>query len=149
MKTMTEFDLVLAVGKGMDPIDNIPSNVYIAESVPALQLLRKAELVICQGGCNIVKEAILAGIRILTFPSAADQPGSSSRLLFHKLGLRCPMEKATAKIIRQLILQTLQDSEMLQRVERTSTLFRQYQDCDDTFLNALHEITSDFSPSTE
>jgi UDP:flavonoid glycosyltransferase YjiC (YdhE family) len=137
MRSLPDFVLVLSAGRGLElaSLGEIPSNVLLYETIPAIRAMKRAELLITQGGGNIVKEAILQGVRLLTFPAAADQPGLSARLMYHKLSLRFPLERATSSTIRGLILDTLNDAGLPARILAMRGLMKKHQQ-DSTALQA-------------
>jgi len=117
MKELPDYVLICSARLGCSPSDlRIPRNVRIYESIPTLQAIQRAKLLITQGGGNIAKEAILGGVKMLTFPDNADQPGFSARLLYHGLSLRCQLSHATSRKIRSLILRSFADDSMDERL---------------------------------
>jgi UDP:flavonoid glycosyltransferase YjiC (YdhE family) len=71
-----------------DPPSNLPPNVRVVASAPQLAVLRRAHLMLTEGGSNSVKECVHFGVPMLVYPRNADQPGNSARVVFHGLGLR-------------------------------------------------------------
>lgn len=127
MRFLPDCALVIATGKAIDiPRTEIPTNVLLVESIPALAMMKRAELVITQAGGNSAKESIMLGTPLLVFPDAADQPGFSARLAFHGLALRYPFSKARAPEIHSLITRSLRDHDMHGRVSRMGSIFAKY-----------------------
>jgi zeaxanthin glucosyltransferase len=127
MRGLPDCAIVVAIGKGIDiPRTQIPANVLLVDNIPALAVIKRAELVITQAGGNSAKESIMLGTPLLVFPDAADQPGFSARLAFHGLALRYPLRNARARQICRLIARSLRDHDMHGRVVRMGTIFNKY-----------------------
>jgi UDP:flavonoid glycosyltransferase YjiC (YdhE family) len=143
MRTLPEFALAFSVGNGLllNRL-NVPPNVLIRETLPTLQLLRQADLLIFQGGGNIAKEAIMANTRLLTCPAVGDQPGLSARLAYHGMSPRLSLARVRASTLRQLILATLADGEMERRVRNMGELFRAANDDTGPLNEAVRRLTA-------
>lgn len=68
----------------------LPENVFFFTTVPQLAILSRASLFITHGGFNSIKEGIYFQVPMIVVPlnGRFDQPGNSSRLVYHGLGLR-------------------------------------------------------------
>jgi zeaxanthin glucosyltransferase len=86
--------LVLAVGLqhsepdflGLEAINNI----FIFQKVPQLDILKYCDLMITHGGMQSLTECIYSEVPMIVYPlnSRWDQNGNSSRVVYHKIGLR-------------------------------------------------------------
>ena len=128
-RTLPNFQLVISAGALAEGcVDaNLPGNITIRQSVPTLELLKSAKLLICQGGANIVKEAICHAVPLLVFPDAADQPGMSARIRFHKLGLAAPMRTANSAQIRKLVVEAAFGVDRKPALDRMRSHFIDYE----------------------
>ena len=128
-RSLPNFHLVISAGALADEyVDaDCPSNITIRQSVPTLKLLKAAKLLICQGGANIVKEAICHSVPLLVFPDAADQPGMSARIRFHNLGVTAPMQTARAAQIRKLVVEVAKGVDRKSALERMRCHFIDYE----------------------
>lgn len=126
---LPEFHLVISAGVLADEsVDaDRPCNVTIRQSVPTLELLKAAKLLICQGGANIVKEAICHSVPLLVFPDAADQPGMSARIRFHNLGVAAPMRSARSAQIRKLVIEAASGVDRKPDLDRMRGHFIDYE----------------------
>ena len=79
----------------------------------------------------------MLGTQLLTFPAAADQPGLSARLAYHGLAYRLPLCNARAANIRELILATLANKTMRQRVKEMGRLLVERNMDDRALRNAV------------
>lgn len=95
----------------------LPSNMYIFQQVPQLDLLSRCDLMITHGGMNSISECIEKEIPMLVFPLSDkwDQPGNSSRVVYHGLGLRANIEKDTCKSIESKIVQIIHEYPVFKR----------------------------------
>lgn len=126
IRTLPDMVLIVATGKGITAVDlgPLPQNAIVVEKLPALDAMRRAELILTQAGGNSAKEAILTGVPLLVFPDATDQPGFSARLEFHRLAFRYPLRRARASRISELITRSLMDVGMHHRLSEMSDVLR-------------------------
>lgn len=104
-------------------------NIKCFKNVPQLEVLSKADLFITHGGLNSIKESIDAGVPMLVYPinSNYDMNGNSSRVVYHKLGLRGDVDNETIdeisdKISKLLSLQEYKES--ITRLKKANELYR-------------------------
>ena len=89
---------------------NSPANLYAFNRVPQLRVLQKCDFVITHGGMNTIFESIMAEKPLIVFPLSMewDQNGNAARVVYHGIGLKGILRKATSgsveKLIRQLTL---------------------------------------------
>jgi len=102
--------------------------------------MKKAALLITQGGGNTVKEGILNSVSLLTIPDAADQPGLSARLEYHGLSASIAMHKVKSDRLRYLILDSIGNNERRRRIENMRTAMIEYQKNDDPLRIALKSL---------
>lgn len=82
-------EFIVSAGKLYNHLESIrvPSNVFLYEHVPQLQVLSRTDLMITLAGGNSIKECIALGVPMLCYPFQSDQFGNASRVRFHKMGL--------------------------------------------------------------
>jgi UDP:flavonoid glycosyltransferase YjiC (YdhE family) len=66
---------------------SLAKNIRVFEQVPQLEVLKKASLVITQGGAGTVRECVSQGRPMVVFPMWADQFGNAARVASQGLGL--------------------------------------------------------------
>jgi zeaxanthin glucosyltransferase len=93
-------------------------NIDVFEYLPQLALLRAADLAITHAGWSTVRECILTGTPMLTFPREYDQPACSARVVHYGLGLRGYRMLDTSNAIRRKALRILLDPEFRRRVQQ-------------------------------
>jgi MGT family glycosyltransferase len=108
----------------------LPDNVVLSTgSVPQLQVLELASLVIAHGGFSIVKEAVFYGTPMILSPGWYDQPGNAARVVFHHLGVRGDMATVDPESLLGLIRQVSEDSTYQRAVTRMQQIFQAQADC--------------------
>lgn len=116
------------------------TNVYFIKEAPQTGILRYADLFITHGGLNSIKESILAGVPMLVFPldDNFDQPGNSSRVVYHRMGLRGHLLRETPGEIHHKIFEVLQNQIFKEGVEEMKAKDRLYTS--DNFLSVFAQI---------
>lgn len=74
-------------------LQGFPSNVLLQQTIAQHELLRYASLLVTHGGLGSLKEAILAGVPVLTLPVWADQPYNAMRVESCGIGRALFMEE--------------------------------------------------------
>jgi MGT family glycosyltransferase len=105
--------LVMAVGKaigaGRYPA---PSNALVADWVPQLEMLSKAQMMITHGGMGTTRECILSTVPMLVHPMMRDQFASAEAICRHGLGLRADTEDNSVGDLRSQIGFVLKSAEI-------------------------------------
>jgi UDP:flavonoid glycosyltransferase YjiC (YdhE family) len=100
-------------GSGID-------NVLIADSVPQLEILSRANVFITHGGASSIREGIYFGVPTVVFPCWLDQHGMAARVVFHRIGLRGDVRTAMRDDVRALVSRVTSDPEIAQNLSRLS-----------------------------
>ena len=100
-----ETQLVLSVGKNLDPSDlaPIPSNAIVVRSAPQTELLRRAALCITHAGLNTALESLAEGVPMVAIPIGYEQPGVACRIAYHGVGEFVELGDLTAGRLTELI----------------------------------------------
>jgi UDP:flavonoid glycosyltransferase YjiC (YdhE family) len=89
----------------------VPSNVYIFDYVPQLQVLKEADLSINHGGIHTINECIHFGVPMLIYSGKrSDQNGCAARVHYHGLGITGDKDKDDLQAIRMKIDTILNDN---------------------------------------
>lgn len=141
-RSLPDYHFIISAGVLADKFVDAdrPSNVTIRRSVPTLAFLKAAKLLICQGGANIVKEAICHSVPLLVFPDAADQPGMSARIRFHNLGVAAPMRSVRSAQITKLVIEALSGTDLKHNLDRMRGHFIDYETDDLPLQRAVAEL---------
>lgn len=124
------WQLALSVGARLrvEEFSPAPPNVIVANSVPQLEVLKRASVMITHGGFNSIKESIFFGVPMINFPVIRDHPAVAARVVYHGLGLRGNMQGTSAEQIRSMIERIEQDGGYKARVEAMGEVFRRMED---------------------
>jgi len=119
------FAVVLSVGRAVDPADlgEIPPNFIVAQYVPQLSVLQKADLFITHGGMNSINEAILYGVPLVVVPNTIEQTTNALRIEQLHAGLYLDHQELTVEKLRAAVLQVLTDREVPARLQRIQESF--------------------------
>ena len=120
-----DWQLVMAVGRQIDPasFERVPANAVIVPWAPHAEMLQRAAVMINQGGLGTIKECIFFGVPMLVFPITRDQPGLAARVVYHEIGLRGSMRKATSDDLLEMLTLVLADTSFSERVAAMSDVF--------------------------
>lgn len=89
----------------------LPENVFAVKLAPQLRILQQASVFITHGGINSIKEAIIANVPMLVYPTSniTDSKGLAARVIYHKLGLRGKIHYDSPDDISKKITSLLQE----------------------------------------
>jgi UDP:flavonoid glycosyltransferase YjiC (YdhE family) len=134
MAHFSDTQLIVQVSdeKDREAIEPVPSNVIVADWVPQLEVLEKADLFITHGGLSSVREAIYFSVPMIVFPYGMDQPGNAARIVYHQLGLRGDISSVNAGNVTDLIEKTMTDAGIQNSMKRMRDIFHQQTSYGDT-----------------
>jgi zeaxanthin glucosyltransferase len=118
--------LALATGGFLSPTDLVvrAPDAIVLERMPQLQVLSRARLMITHCGVKSFQECARQGVPMIAFPLGYDQFGNAARVIYHGLGLRGDIRRATADEIGYLIDAVVEDEAMRQRCAAMAALSR-------------------------
>jgi UDP:flavonoid glycosyltransferase YjiC (YdhE family) len=127
---LPHLQLILTTGAHLSPSDfhPVPSNVFLLNRAPQLQILKKAAVMITHGGLNSIKEAILFGVPFVVFPCIVDQPMNAARIVYHGLGVKGDMPSLTVEEARTLIERVAKTASFRERAASFRDLFRNLEE---------------------
>lgn len=112
VKRLDNTVLILATGRDIDlaAYQQMP-NIYVFKKVSQVDVLRRATVMITHGGMNTINECIFSEVPVLVFPLNGrwDQNGNSARVVYHKIGMRGDINKATSNQLHKQLLTLLHD----------------------------------------
>lgn len=93
------YEVIIATGK-VDPtsLGPVPDGAHIARTQPQLDVLDAADVFVTHAGMGSIGEALWAGVPMVAFPQAVDQPMNAELLVGHGLGV--VLEHVTADAVR-------------------------------------------------
>ena len=103
--------LLISVGNELNlgSFKPIPAKVFLFRRVPQLRVLQATDLMVTHGGTNSISECMVAGVPMLAYPGAMDQPGNAARIVYHGMGLMGKLTKETSDQIKRKIKTILND----------------------------------------
>lgn len=125
-KNNPEYTFLLSMGPGRN-IDNygeVPKNVISALSVPQLSVLKRAAMMITNGGLGTIKECTYFAVPMLVLPCDHDQPGNAARVSYHKIGRMDDIKHITEKKLIRHIKSLVHNSVYKVAIEEISKLVR-------------------------
>jgi UDP:flavonoid glycosyltransferase YjiC (YdhE family) len=135
-----DWDLILAVGPklSLDRFQPVPDNVYLFQSVPQLDVLKRADLALTPGGIATVNECILLGVPMVVYSDGLfDHNGCAARVAFHGLGLRGNLRNDSPIQIADKIDEVLRTPRYRANVERMRQIYAAYHQSD-TVVELIH-----------
>ena len=103
--------LLISVGNELNlgSFEPIPARVILFRRVPQLRVLEATDLMVTHGGTNSISECMVAGVPMLAYPGAMDQPGNAARIVYHGMGLMGKLTKDSSDQIKRKINTILND----------------------------------------
>ena len=108
---MDNVTLLISVGNELNlgSFEPTPARVFLFRRVPQLRVLQATDLMVTHGGTNSISECMAAGVPMLAYPGAMDQPGNAARIVYHGMGLMGKLTKETSDQIKIKIQSILHD----------------------------------------
>ncbi len=104
-KLTPKWQFILSVGEFYDIncLGQLPPNVHIFKRVPQLHLLENTDVMITHAGLNTITECVFNEVPMLAYPLMTDwdQNGNAARIVYHGLGLRGVLKRASPKIMKK------------------------------------------------
>lgn len=120
-------DVIISVGKKFDgrKLKNIPSNIHIYNSVPQLEVLKKADVFVTHGGMNSVSEALVYGVSMVVIPFVSDQPVNAQCIEKLGVGKRLEYSEVNKDTLKEYVQSVLLDADMKENIAKVQKLIRQ------------------------
>lgn len=119
-KAHPQYQFVISMGPGrkIEEFGPVPDNVIAQTRVPQIGILKRAAVMLTNGGLGTVKECMYFAVPVLVLPCDFDQPGNSARVCYHNIGRRARLKNITREIlgseIHHLIHNTAYKNNMLE-----------------------------------
>ncbi|MEV0393309.1 glycosyltransferase [Polymorphospora rubra] len=97
-------------------IGPVPDNVRVEPYVAQAELLARCDLFVTHAGYSAIREAVAAGVPMVTLPVVADQPANAARVAELGLGRTLPIEDLTADTVVRACAAVLADPGYATRV---------------------------------
>jgi sterol 3beta-glucosyltransferase len=116
---------ILLSGWGGLQKQNLPSSVFMIDSIPHSWLLPRVAVVIHHGGAGTTAAGLMAGVPSIIIPYHGDQPFWAQRVLELKVGPKpIPRRRLTAELLAKAIEEAITDKEMRQRASELGSKIR-------------------------
>ncbi|PPC90505.1 MAG: hypothetical protein CTY34_07485 [Methylobacter sp.] len=104
-RSKPEWQWVVATGRlvAEQDLGEVPDNALVKASVPQLELLRRARMMVTHGGTNTIRECVHFGVPMVSFPFGGDHPGNTARIVYHGLGVKGDLRKVTVQSLRERV----------------------------------------------
>lgn len=121
-------------------------NIFIANYLPAMDIIKESSLVICNGGSGTVYQALSCGVPVIGLPRNMDQYLIMNQLEKSNYGKLIRKGDCYKKNLRETIITLLEDKKIKENVYRISKEIKRYDAIKNfgIFLKSLeHTISSD------
>jgi UDP:flavonoid glycosyltransferase YjiC (YdhE family) len=109
LNTLAEMPVtVIAVTAQKTVLQRSYKNVFVADFLPAQTAVKKADIVICNGGSPMVYQSLVAGKAIIGIPSNLDQYLMMAAVQQWDMGILVRAGKASPQMIRNAVDQALE-----------------------------------------
>jgi zeaxanthin glucosyltransferase len=127
VRTLPELQLVLSVGRNINPADlgPVPSNTIVVNAAPQIELLKSAVLCITHAGLNTTLESLAQGVPMVAIPIGYEQPGVASRTAYHGAGELIEVDDLTVERLAGLIQQVMGNSSYRRKARYFQTVIAQ------------------------
>jgi MGT family glycosyltransferase len=146
----TDWNVIIALGNRLDPakLGNLPDNVLCLTFAPQMEILSVSDCAVIHGGMTTVYECIHYAVPMVVYPfKVNDQLGTSSRVLYHGLGLVGRRRKDSTSKIRDRITKVMGDRLIKNNLERMRQNFSRYTD-GTIAAETVYEIIMGYSDSS-
>jgi UDP:flavonoid glycosyltransferase YjiC (YdhE family) len=129
----------LVATAGRIKIKPASKNIYIADYLPGIEIIKKASLVIFNGGSATAYQALSLGVPVLGFPSNADQFFTMESVQQNRAGILIRPMKASKDIIMQSINNILDNKEYKGFAKKLASEISTY-DCKKLFSDFIDSL---------
>ena len=121
-KNNKNISIIMSVGKNINinNFNNIPSNFYIYNFVPQLEVLEKSQIFITHGGMNSVNEGLYYKNKCIVIPMDVDQFSVATRVEELKLGYKLLKEEVSPDLLNKAVFELLEDECIYENVIKIS-----------------------------
>lgn len=127
------YRLLLSTGPQVstDDLGTLPPNVKAFSSVPQLDVLRHADLMLCHGGITTINECIFFGVPMIVYSAGyTDEDSNAVRIEHHGLGVRGDMNQESAMDIAKRVDSVLKNAEIKTNVQHMKAVYQKYREAD-------------------
>lgn len=93
----------------LQKLKHIPTNIQIYQSVPQIEILKKADIFVTHGGMNSISEAFVQGVPMVVIPFMSDQPINARRIEELGLGKKLEYRSVNEERLKNIVFSVLSD----------------------------------------
>lgn len=97
-------------------LKRIPANIQIYQSVPQVEILKKADIFVTHGGMNSISEAFVQGVPMVVIPFMADQPVNARRIEELGLGKKLEYSSVSGERLKNIVFSVLSDNHIRKHI---------------------------------
>jgi MGT family glycosyltransferase len=119
------YTVIMSIGKAMNPasLGAIPENFTVAQFVPQLAVLRKADVFITHGGMSSISEAILSRVPMVVVPNTIEQSINAAILEKLVAGLYMEHSQVNVETLQNAIDKGVNDLALKEGIEKIRKSF--------------------------
>ncbi|GIQ69574.1 glycosyl transferase family 1 [Xylanibacillus composti] len=123
----TDWQVVMAIGKQVDPVDlgPVPANFIVQDYVPQLSILQRATAFITHGGANSVHESICHEVPTVVLPQSFDQFMGALAVERAGAGIYLRGDEPSAMQLRDAVTQLIRDPAYKENCRKLKATFEQ------------------------
>lgn len=113
----TDWQLVMTVGGRLDPtvLGPLPPNVEVHRWLPHAEVLRHADVFVCQGGMGSVQESLFHAVPVVLVPHHHEQQANAERIVELGLGQVLERDSLSADLVYEAVTRVAGDREVAAR----------------------------------
>lgn len=140
----SEFNVLISIGSKVNKKEFgvVPSNIYIENYVPQIEVLKRASLFISHGGMNSVNEALYFGVPLLIFPQQSEQVMVAKRVEELGAGICITKKEIDSEYLFKKSLYIMENRSFYESAKKIGEDFREaggYKAGADAILNYVME----------
>ena len=117
---------VIAATAGLTQLDRVPANALVADYLPGDEAVKRADLVICNGGSPTTQQALASGIPVLGVAGLMDQLLNMQAVCSAGAGEVIRASQANAENIRSSVTKMLRQSTYAEAAKVIASIFAKY-----------------------
>lgn len=111
---------------GMSHLDAVPSNFFVTEYAPGSAIMKKSDVVVCQGGNGTIYQALRAGVPIVGVPTMHDQEFNLDRVVELGAGVHLSELRFQPEHLRSAVHRVLEDGSFAAGARRQADVLASY-----------------------
>ena len=120
-------DVIISVGKKftISKLKNVPTNIHIYSSVPQLDVLKIADVIVTHGGMNSISESLVYGCPMVVIPFTSDQPVNARCVEGLGVGKSMEYSKVTKESLKNIVFDVLLDHEIKENIHKVQEIIQE------------------------